>query len=770
MLSLRKLSFQTSCSTSVLLALLLHHRYKVASRNDAPNFEYSRQFMRSSSPSNELKTKQFRFSFSTVAEPILVQACDPSQIALGLVNAVDEQRYQDAWTAYEKHLHMAGLPRKSDLNKLIIGLAESLDSQWLSRAYSLVEVAFDLQKQELLERDPLIYLALILARSDLPILASNIVRKLVHMEAFPPLKAWSGVIGHMCQSSTGAFLATELIMEIGYLFKDNRVDPRKKSNRPLLSMKPDSFVFNIALTGCLLFGTTRKAEQLLELMPRIGVKPNADLLIVMARIHEKNGRRDEIKKLKRHVDEACGLGAVEFQLFYDCLLSCHLKFGDLDTATDMILDMLRKANEAKRSLAAAKSVLEAVKSGKASNSCQSSEDKQTDVDKFKLIKGRPPSYTEFAMDRNFSRLEAEAKELLILLSDNLQTQVELVRSQCGILHPTEKIYAKLVRGFLEADRISDLAGFLIKASKEEPPISIENSFAVQVIHACISLNLLDQAHDLLDEMRFSGIRVGSSVYSSLLKAYCKENRRGEVETLLRDARKAGIQLDASCYQALIESRAHSNDSSGALHAFKEMKESGVSRSGHQEFEKLVEGCATNGEAGLMSKLLEEIKYTQKVDSGVHDWNSVIHFFCKKKMMIDAQKALNKMRALGHVPNAQTFHSLVTAYAAIGGKYVEVTDLWGEMKVLSSTNSLKFDQELLDSLLYCFFRGGFFLRAMEVIEMMEKGNMFIDKYKYRSLCLKYHRTMYKGKPPKVQTEAQVKRREAALACKRWIGLT
>lgn len=566
------------------------------------------------------------------------------------------------------------------------------------------------------------------------------------------------------------FLLQSLLWRFGYLFKDNRVDPRKKSNRPLLSMKPDSFVFNIALTGCLLFGTTRKAEQLLELMPRIGVKPNADLLIVMARIYEKNGRRDEIKKLKRHVDEACGLGAVEFQLFYDCLLSCHLKFGDLDTATDMILDMLRKANEAKRSLAAAKSVLEAVESGKASNSCQSSEDKQTDVDKFKLIKGRPPSYTEFAMDRNFSRLEAEAKELLILLSDNLQTQVELVRSQCGILHPTEKIYAKLVRGFLEADRISDLAGFLIKASKEEPPISIENSFAVQVIHACISLNLLDQAHDLLDEMRFSGIRVGSSVYSSLLKAYCKENRRGEVETLLRDARKAGIQLDASCYQALIESRAHSNDSSGALHAFKEMKESGVSRSGHQEFEKLVEGCATNGEAGLMSKLLEEIKYTQKVDSGVHDWNSVIHFFCKKKMMIDAQKALNKMRALGHVPNAQTFHSLVTAYAAIGGKYVEVTDLWGEMKVLSSTNSLKFDQELLDSLLYCFFRGGFFLRAMEVIEMMEKGNMFIDKYKYRSLWLKYHRTMYKGKPPKVQTEAQVKRREAALACKRWIGLT
>lgn len=778
MLSLRKLSSQvTPFPTSVLLSLLLCHHCKVANRTGTANHEYSGHITICSSATTKAltvingKTPQFRFTFCTVAEPILVQARDPSRIALELGNAVDEQRYEDAWKAYEKHMHMDGLPRKSDLNKLIIGLAESCDAPWLNKAYSLVELAFDSQKHEVLERDSLIYLSFILARCELPILASNVVRKLVHMEAFPPLKAWSGVIGHMSQSSTGAFLAAELIMEIGYLFKDNRVDPRKKSNRPLLYMKPDSFVLNIALTGCLLFGTTRKAEQLLELMPRIGVKPNAELLIVMARIYEKNGRREEIKKLKRHVDESCGLGDMEFQLLYDCLLSCHLKFGDLDSATDMILDMLRKANEAKRSLAAAKLVLEAVDTGNNSSSCQGSEINELDVvDKFKLIKTRAPSYAEFAMDRNFSRLEAEAKESLLLLSDKLQTQVKLVRSQRGILHPTETIYAKLVRGFLEANRISDLAGFLIKASNEESPVSIENSFAVQVIHACISLNLLDQAHDLLDEMRFSGVRVGSSVYSSLLKAYCKENRRGEVESVLRDARKAGVQLDASCYEALIESRVHCNDSSGALHMFKEMKESGLSKSGHQEFEKLVEGCAGNGEAGLMSKLLEEIKYTQKVDSGVHDWNSVIHFFCKKKLMNDAQKALNKMRSLGHVPNAQTFHSLVTGYAAIGGKYVEVTELWGEMKALSSSSLMKFDQELLDSLLYCFVRGGFFLRAMEVIEMMEKRKMFVDKYKYRSLWLKYHRTMYKGKPPKVQTEAQLKRREAALAFKGWIGLT
>ncbi|KAG0471518.1 hypothetical protein HPP92_016064 [Vanilla planifolia] len=560
-------------------------------------------------------------------------------------------------------------------------------------------------------------------------------------------------------------------MEIGHLFKDYRVDPRKKSNRPLLSMKPNSFVFSLALTGCILHGITRKGDQLLELMPRVGLKADADLLIIMAHIYEKNGRRDEINKLKRYVDETCGLSGFQFQQFYNCLLSCHLKHGDMDSATRLILDMLRKASEAKWSLTAVTSVLEAMEGARNVSDFQSHEIKNSEsTDKFLLLENRAPTYAKFIKDRNFSILEGEARESLLLLSEKLKAQIELVISKDGILHPTEAIYAKLVRGFLEMNRVSDLAAFLIKASKEESPVSVDNSVVVQVIDACISLGLLDHAHDLIDEMRFSGVKVGSSVYCSLLKAYCKENRGPEITSLLKDARKAGIQLDSSCYEALIQTRVHQNDSSEALRLFKEMKLSNVSSSGSEEFKRLVESCSGHGEAGLMSKLLEEIKYNQKVDYGVHDWNNVIHFFCKKKMMHDAQKALSKMRALGYAPNAHTFHSLVTGYAAVGGKYVEVTELWGEMKKLAGSRLMKFDHELLDSCLYCFVRGGFFLRAMEIINVMEAEKMFIDKYKYRSLWLKYHRKLYKGKAPKIQTEDQYKRREAALSFKKWIGLT
>ncbi|RCV43061.1 hypothetical protein SETIT_9G265600v2 [Setaria italica] len=707
--------------------------------------------------------------FSTITETILVQARDPSQLSLEIENAIDERRFDDAWRAYEKHVHMDGLPRKSVLSKLITGLAETCDAHWLNQSYNVVSHAFE-EKHELLGKEPLIYLSLTLARCALPNLAINVVRKLVKMEAYPPVSAWSAIVAHMCQTNTGAFLAADLVMELGYLFQNNRVDPRKKSNRPLLSMKPNSFTFNIVLTAALLFGTTRKAEQLLELMPRIGVKPEVNLLIVMARIYERNGHRDEIQKLKRHVDEAYGLSESEFRQFYDCLLSCHLKFGDLDSAVDMVLDMLRKGKNAKRSLEAAKAVLEAVENRRLYFPYEKTEAENPCSSERPISNSQMLSYVSFFKDNSFARLELEARELLELLSDKLQEQVGLVKSEHGILHPTETMYAKLVKAFLEADKISALASFLVKASKEDSPVSVERSFVVQVINACICLGLLEQAHDLLDEMRFSGIRVGSSIYSSLLKAYCKEGQHeDDITALLKDAQQAGIQLDASCYEDLIQSRASHSNTPGALHLFKELKNSNVLKSGHKEFQTLVQGSDEN-EAVLTTRLVEEVRSGHMVDHAVHDWNNVIHFFCKKRLMHDAHSALNKMRASGHVPNAQTFHSLITAYAAIGGKYVEVTDLWGEMKVLAGSSSMKFDQELLDSLLYCFVRGGFFLRAMEVIEMMEKSDMFIDKYKYKSLWLKYHRTLYKGKAPKVQTEAQLKRREAAIHFKKWIGLT
>ncbi|XP_076950392.1 pentatricopeptide repeat-containing protein At1g03100, mitochondrial-like [Bidens hawaiensis] len=690
---------------------------------------------------------------------ILVQARDPGKLSEQLQTALDEYRLTDAWQLNEQHMNMDGFPRKSIVNKVIATFAQSLEREWLDRAYDLVEKAINNNKQNLLEKETLIYLSLCLAKHGSVVNAATVLRKLVETEQFPPVNSWAAILGYMSQSSPGAYLAAELALEIGFMFQDGRVDPRKKSNQLLIAMKPNTTAVNIALAGCLLFDINRKAEEILDMIPRIGVKTDVTLLILMGHLHERNGRREELRKLKRYVDEAHDLSDSQFSEFYNCLLSCHLKFGDLDSASCMVIEMIRKVKKAQNSLGLSTFMYDVKKTDKVESQKSLTDEKSTDV----------LNYEDFCLDRKFVKLEAEAKELLNMLITKFQTRLELVTTERGILKPTDTIFVKLVKGYLESNKTKELVEFLVKVEKEDSPVSPDSSPLVQVINTCISLKWLDQAHDLLDEMRMCGVKTGSSVYSSLLKAYCKENRTAEVKSLVKDARRAGVQLDASSYEAMIQSRVVDKDTQGALNLFKEMKEAKLEKSGQQEFENLVNGCVGSGEAKLMAKLLQEIKDGQPVDCGVHDWNNVIHFFCRKRLMQDAEKALKKMRSLGHAPNAQTFHSLVTGYAAVGGKYTEVTELWGEMKVLAFYHGMKFDQELLDSVLYTFVRGGFFIRANEVVEMMEKGKMFVDKYKYRTLFLKYHKTFCKGKAPKVQTESQLNRREAALTFKKWVGL-
>ncbi|KAI3496362.1 hypothetical protein L1887_38723 [Cichorium endivia] len=720
-------------------------------------------------------------SFSTITSTILVQAKDPAKLTEDLQNALDENRLHDAWNLNEQHMNMDGFPRKSIVNNLLRTSSQSLQPQWLERSFHLVQKAIQEHKQNLLEKNTLIYLSLCLSRSGLHVNAATLLRKLLETEQFPPVSCWSAILAYMSQTASGAYLAAELVLEIGFIFQDGRVDPRKKSNEELISMKPNTTAVNIALAGCILFGKNRKAEQILDMIPRIGVKTDVTMLIMMGYVYERNGRKEELKKLKRYVDEAHDLSDVQFREFYNCLLSCHLKFGDLESASCMVLEMLRKAKKARDSLGMANFRFEATKVDNSAiefHQIESREgltrEKSTDVE-------RTLSYGDFCGDRKFIKLEADAKEQLNDLVMKFRNEKQLITTEHGILKPTDTMFVKLVKLFLTAGKIKELVRFLIKVSKESSPVSPDSSPLIQVVNSCISLGWLNHAHDLLDEMRVSGFNTGTSVYSSLLKAYCKENKTEEAKSLLRDARIAGVQLDSSSYKSLIESHVVNEHTQQALNLFKEMKESKLdnfsqhsqhsqnSQNSQNEFETLVKGCVGRGEAKLMEELLREIKNGHELDCGVHDWNNVIHFFCRKKLMQDAEKALKKMRSLGHVPNAQTFHSLVTGYAAIGGKYSEVTELWGEMKVLGLYHGMKFDQELLDSVLYCFVRGGFFIRANEVVEMMEKGRMFVDKYKYRTLFLKYHKTFCKGKSPKFQTESQISRREAALRFKKWVGL-
>lgn len=412
-----KSSFRASVYSSSSMYLLFrgvnHSFFGVCKCTLNSNCQSFRAFVSSTSSSNVepivlgLKNKCI-FDvklLSTMSERILVQARDPAKLSVDIQTSIEEHRLNDTWKLYQQHMQMEGFPRKSVVNKLLTAFAETLEIQWLEKAYDLVEQAFTEGKQNLLEKDPLIYLSFSLAKLGLPVPASTILRNLIKMEQLLPVAAWSAILAHMSQTGPGAYLAAELILEIGYLFQDGRVDPRKKCNAPLIAMKPNSTAFNIALAGCVLFGTTRKAEELLDMMPRIGVKVDTNLLMVMVHIHERNGRREELKKLQRHIDEAHYLSDVHFRQFYSCLLTCHLKFGDLESASNMVLDMLRKAKIAKNSVATATLACNTAENHIKPSSGQGSEKNficQNDGLKDKISNAKSISYEDFVMDKKIS--------------------------------------------------------------------------------------------------------------------------------------------------------------------------------------------------------------------------------------------------------------------------------------------------------------------------------------------------------------------------------
>ncbi|CAI9767987.1 unnamed protein product [Fraxinus pennsylvanica] len=70
--------------------------------------------------------------------------------------------------------------------------------------------------------------------------------------------------------------------------------------------------------------------------------------------------------------------------------------------------------------------------------------------------------------------------------------------------------------------------------------------------ACVSLGLLDKAHNILDEMNAQKAFVGIEVSVSILKAYGKEQGTVEAAKLVTEISSLGLQLDVGSYESLVE--------------------------------------------------------------------------------------------------------------------------------------------------------------------------------------------------------------------------
>lgn len=140
---------------------------------------------------------------STASARILARDRDTGAMAERLQKAIESRRVEDAWPTYVQLKKLVGFPTRLILNRLIIVSSYSENSKWLKKAYTLVFTVLKERKWELLGRDALTLLCVGLARAQMPVDASTILRIMVEKHEFPPVGMWKLVIAHMVKSETG---------------------------------------------------------------------------------------------------------------------------------------------------------------------------------------------------------------------------------------------------------------------------------------------------------------------------------------------------------------------------------------------------------------------------------------------------------------------------------------------------------------------------------------------------------------------------------------
>nr|KYP65693.1 Pentatricopeptide repeat-containing protein At1g69290 family [Cajanus cajan] len=297
-------------------------------------------------------------------------------------------------------------------------------------------------------------------------------------------------------------------------------------------------------------------------------------------------------------------------------------------------------------------------------------------------------------------------------------------------------------------------------------IVVDKSIGYGIVNACVSLGVSDKAHSILDEMNALGASVGLGVYVPILKAYCKDNRTAEATQLVMEISNSGLQLDVETYDALIEASMCSQDFQSAFSLFRDMREARIPDL-KGSYLTMMTGLMENHRPELMAAFLDEVVEDPRVEVGTHDWNSIIHAFCKAGRLEDARRTFRRMMFLQFEPNDQTYLSMINGYV-LAEKYFLVLMLWNEVKRKLSVDGqkgIKFDHNLVDAFLYAMVKGGFFDAAMQVVEKAKEMKIFVDKWRYKQAFMETHKKLKVARLRK----RNFRKMEALIAFKNWAGL-
>ncbi|CAA6653520.1 unnamed protein product [Spirodela intermedia] len=302
----------------------------------------------------------------------------------------------------------------------------------------------------------------------------------------------------------------------------------------------------------------------------------------------------------------------------------------------------------------------------------------------------------------------------------------------------EESYCEVVKSFVEKGRMKDLADLIIESQKLESSSSSStdnygDTVGYRIVSACVNLGLMDKAHSILDEMNACGGPVGLG-----------ERRTAEAAQLVAEISGAGLRLDAGSYDALIDAAMSGQDFQSALSLFRDMREAQLSDL-KVSYLTIMTGLMENQRPELMAAFLDSVVDDPRVEIATHDWNSIIHAFCKIGRLEDARRTYRRMIFLQFEPSEQTYLSLVNGYV--------------------SAEKRQPGHDSLDGFLYALVKGGFFDAAMQVVEMAQDLKIFVDKWRHKQAFMENHKKLRVTKLRK----RNFRKMEALVAFKNWAGL-
>lgn len=513
--------------------------------------------------------------------------------------ALKHSRIDEAWESFSDYKRLHGLPSQSVISKLVLASSYSSHRHWLHKAYQLMLIILR-DSPALLHYDPLSRLALTLARTQIPVPASTILRIMLVKKMLPKMDVLNSIFFHLVKTKIGCHIATNILVELS----ENYLQQKEKSKLCLRTklIKPTTALFNIVLKSSIQFGFLIKAQKLINIMKVIRLPVDVGSLVMISHLYEITGQRHELRTLENLVTSnatSTSLRHLQYH-FYDCLLSLHFKFNDIDSAANLILGL---------------------STGSA----------------FHHNPQKPDSV--LVQSSNLSMI-GKQEILQTEIVDGVENKCGLILERNGKFMPSKKALAKLICGFVRERRVHELSTILASLEKEGSS-SEETTLCSDVMDACRQLGWLDTMHDILDDMESYKISVDPVHYKSLLKAYLSENMLEEANVLMSQMKRVGILTDFS-------------DDGYTFNSLKIFACHDIDTESHS--------LAKN--ACLVHLLGSESKDDVQSRQLVYELNSSILFFCKSKMMEDSMRTLRKMQERTVQPTVYTFSYLVDGFSSL----------------------------------------------------------------------------------------------------------